>query len=240
MKASGQKEHLSKATRGPRADGEATRARILDAAGELFAASGYAETTSKAVAARAGVDLASINYHFGSRDGLYQATLIEAYGRWMDLADLQQLTHGTLPAQEKLKRLLQRLVQTAVDDAQDWRLAVLAAEFLAPSSHVQVLFQSEAPMKVSLVIDILGEITGIPAEDPALLRCMLSTVAPCLLLLLMSRRGMPGFGQSLRKMPDAVLVDHLFQFTRAGLEAIGRDFAGSSPLPFPKRNKKPA
>ena len=66
-------------TRVLRADGEVTRSRILEAAGELIALHGFAETPSKAIATQAGVDLASINYHFGSRGGLYQAVLIEAH-----------------------------------------------------------------------------------------------------------------------------------------------------------------
>ena len=40
-----------------RTDGEVTRMRILEAAGELFAADGYAQTTAKAVAERAKVSL---------------------------------------------------------------------------------------------------------------------------------------------------------------------------------------
>ena len=55
--------------RGTRADGELTRTRILETAGQLFAAHGFAATPSKAIAAQAEVDLASINYHFGSRNG---------------------------------------------------------------------------------------------------------------------------------------------------------------------------
>ena len=84
--------------RASRTDGEATRARILQAAGELFGSRGFAETTSKAVAAHAGVDLASINYHFGSRSGLYQATLIEAHRRLFTVDALSQLVHAPLPA----------------------------------------------------------------------------------------------------------------------------------------------
>lgn len=63
------------ASREARKDGEATRLRILEAAGELCATLGFGETSNKAVAAKAEVDLASINYHFGSRNGLYQAVL---------------------------------------------------------------------------------------------------------------------------------------------------------------------
>ena len=63
---------MSKPARGLRSDGEATKTRILEAAGELFAATGYAETSNKDIAARAQVDLASINYHFGNRIDLYR------------------------------------------------------------------------------------------------------------------------------------------------------------------------
>ena len=96
-----------------RTDGEATRARILQAAGELFGSRGFAETTSKAVAAHAGVDLASINYHFGSRSGLYQATLIEAHRRLFTVDALSQLVHAPLPASERLRILMTQLVSQA-------------------------------------------------------------------------------------------------------------------------------
>ena len=42
---------MSKPARGLRSDGEATKTRILEAAGELFAATGYAETSNKDIAA---------------------------------------------------------------------------------------------------------------------------------------------------------------------------------------------
>lgn len=215
---------MSKAVRGLRSDGEATRARILEAAGELFAAAGFAETTSKAIAARAGADLASINYHFGSRNGLYEAVLVEAHRRFVDFADLRQLAQSALPAADKLKVLISQLAQRAENGAEEWHLTVLATEALAPSSHVQVLFQSESPRKISLVIGILSEITGIPPKDPALLRCMLSVVAPCLLLLI-GRRGLPGPMQEVRQTPHKVLVEHFHRFAIAGLEAIGREYA---------------
>lgn len=216
---------MSRVPRGPRADGEATRIRILEAAGELFASEGFAETTSKAIAARAGADLASINYHFGSRDGLYQAVLIEAHRRLLDLADLRQFTQSPLPAAEKLRILIDRLVLRATDDdTKAWNLNVLAAEILAPTSHSQVLLQSEVPAKAFVVMTILGDITGIPVDDPALLRCFLNVAAPCFVLLI-SRRGLPGLVQEVRRMPRQVIVEHLHQFAMAGLQAIGNEYA---------------
>lgn len=216
---------MKKPSRGVRADGETTRARILEAAGEIFAAAGFAETTNKAVAARAEVDLASINYHFGSRDGLYQAALVEAHHRVVNFENLQRLAQSALPATEKLRLVIDQLVQKATDSTGDWALTVLARELLALSSHVEVLFQSEIPKKISLVMAILAEITGLPENDPAVLRCLLSVAAPCLLLLI-GRRGIPGPVQAVLGMPREQIVDHLHRFAVAGMKTIGQSTQG--------------
>ncbi|GAB3685845.1 TetR family transcriptional regulator [Angustibacter aerolatus] len=52
--------------------GEQTRQRIVDAALELFEERGYAKTTMRAVADRAGVSLGNAYYYFGSKDHLVQ------------------------------------------------------------------------------------------------------------------------------------------------------------------------
>lgn len=50
-----------------------TKARIIEAAEHLFADSGIAATSLRHITARAGVNLAAVNYHFGSRDALIEA-----------------------------------------------------------------------------------------------------------------------------------------------------------------------
>jgi AcrR family transcriptional regulator len=215
---------MNKATRGLRADGESTRAKILDAAGEMFAATGYAETTSKAIASHAGVDLASINYHFGSRNGLYQAVLLEADSRLVNLANLQQLDQSKLSGGNKLRAVIDQLVQQAVGDQEGWHVRVVAQELLAPSSHVQVLYNSELQPKLSILKNIISEVSGIPPGDPALARCMLSVIAPCLMLLI-GHRGIPGPVQEVLQMSHQAICDHLCRFALAGLEAVGLDYA---------------
>ena len=66
-------EPLSKRT--TRADSEETRTRILDAAEELFVEMGFAAASLRAIASRAGVNLAAAHYHFGSKEGLLGATV---------------------------------------------------------------------------------------------------------------------------------------------------------------------
>ena len=51
----------------------ATADRILDAAEQLFASHGFAETSLRSITSKAEVNLAAVNYHFGSKEALIQA-----------------------------------------------------------------------------------------------------------------------------------------------------------------------
>src|SRR6187401_3377009 len=53
----------------------ATKARILDAAETLFMEQGFEGTSLRAITAAAGVNLAAVNYHFGSKEELFEAVL---------------------------------------------------------------------------------------------------------------------------------------------------------------------
>ena len=50
-----------------------TRTRILDAAEELFMQHGFEGTSMRLLTTRAAVNLAAVNYHFGSKDALIEA-----------------------------------------------------------------------------------------------------------------------------------------------------------------------
>ena len=52
-----------------------TKERILDAAEQLFGEHGPSDTSLRAITAAAGVNLAAVNYHFGSKEKLIEAVL---------------------------------------------------------------------------------------------------------------------------------------------------------------------
>ena len=81
--------------RATRADGEDTRKRILDAADELFSERGFSATSMRALAQRADVNLAAINYHFGSKKDLLTAALqrLTVPINELRLAKLDELEH---------------------------------------------------------------------------------------------------------------------------------------------------
>src|SRR6476469_2718950 len=52
-----------------------TKTRILDAAARLFVEHGFEATSLRSLTSAAGVNLAAVNYHFGSKEELFQAVL---------------------------------------------------------------------------------------------------------------------------------------------------------------------
>lgn len=64
------------ATRSGRRSGDSTtRDDILVAARKLFGENGFTKTSMRAIAAEAGVDVALVSYHFGSKRGLFTAVM---------------------------------------------------------------------------------------------------------------------------------------------------------------------
>ncbi|MBR9886025.1 MAG: CerR family C-terminal domain-containing protein, partial [Oceanospirillales bacterium] len=159
-------EKKTPARRG-RTDGDATRALILEAAGQLFAERGYLDTTSKAICAKAGTNIAAVNYHFGSRDGLYLAVMSEVMCHLLNLEYLTQVASSNAPPEEKLGLMIDGLVQGLIDE-RSWHPRVWAREILTPSPLNDRILETETLPRVDLAMPILSEITGIAIDDPKL------------------------------------------------------------------------
>jgi AcrR family transcriptional regulator len=66
------------------AKGRSTRAQLLTAAADLLREQGYAATSMRAVADRAGARLSLLHYHFGSKRGLLTAVLDDLTERLLE------------------------------------------------------------------------------------------------------------------------------------------------------------
>lgn len=62
------------------ARGQATRRRLIETATIAFAELGYDGASTRLLAERAGVNLPAIQYHFGSKEGLYRAVVEDMAG----------------------------------------------------------------------------------------------------------------------------------------------------------------
>ena len=95
-----------------------TKDRILLAAEELFAAQGFATTSLRQVTSRADVNIAAVNYHFGSKDNLVN----EVFRRRMDEMSaerLKALQQAVASRPGELEPVLAAFVEPALAMAQD-------------------------------------------------------------------------------------------------------------------------
>lgn len=90
--------------------------RILDAAEQLFAEKGFAETSLRLITSKAGVNLAAVNYHFGSKKALIQAVFVRFLNPFVASLEQELDRHqreGDL-AGLSLEQLLEMLVRQAL------------------------------------------------------------------------------------------------------------------------------
>ncbi|WP_105104007.1 TetR/AcrR family transcriptional regulator [Microbulbifer pacificus] len=104
--------------------------RILDAAEVLFAERGFTETSLRTITSTAGVNLAAVNYHFGSKKELIQAVFERFLTPFTESLD-RELSRRESQAQLQVEDLLQSLYRVA--------LAGLAREGRDPKRFMRLL-----------------------------------------------------------------------------------------------------
>lgn len=111
-----------------------TKERILSAAEELFARHGFAGASLRQVTAAANVNLAAVNYHFGSKDNLinelFRRRLDELTTRRLEMLALAEATD-----RPTLEVILEAFVLPALN---------LASDRLGGSSFMRVLARAYA------------------------------------------------------------------------------------------------
>ncbi len=201
----------------PRADGDNTRQQILETAGQLFADLGYGATTSKLICEECGCNLAAVNYHFGSRDGLYSNVLLESHHRIIAFNTLLDITNSSDDSRTKLSRFIDTLIDGI--EINQWPSRLLIREIMAPTVFIDELIQNEALPKFSLLKTLLSDITGIDPSDEKMSLLLLSTIAPCMLLLVGDRNNLSKVFGDFWRDEDA-LKAHVKEFLFAGLDKV--------------------
>ena len=159
----------------------ATRAQLLEAAGEVFAESGFRAATVRAICERAGANIAAVNYHFGDKERLYHAVLQETYRAALRKypADLG-LRPNASPEDRLLVFVRSFLLRILSEGPSARHGKLMAREMMEPTGALEVIvkegIQPMAHLLDAIVTDLLG-----PAALPETVRlCSLSVVGQVL------------------------------------------------------------
>jgi AcrR family transcriptional regulator len=122
-----------------------TRTRILDAAEELFMHHGFGGTSMRLLTAKAGVNLAAVNYHFGSKDALIEAVFRRRLDP-MNIAriaalDALEASGRTLAAEAIIRAFIGETLRMVEDGRSGGRnfIRLLGRSYTEPSKAIRVL-----------------------------------------------------------------------------------------------------
>ena len=215
-----------------------TRTRILDAAEELFMQHGFEGASMRMLTARAGVNLAAINYHFGSKHALIEAVFhrrLDAVNtaRIAALDRLENESAGQALAPAAVIRAFLGPSLAMIEDAKGGRnfARLLGRTYTEPSKAIRALIgQMYAPVMERFKAAFAAALPGTPADELVWrMHFMFGTLA---YTLAATDTVQLIAGAKPEDRYDArVLEDRLAAFMSAGLAA---------PLPDRERVKKAA
>jgi AcrR family transcriptional regulator len=124
-----------------------TRTRILDAAEELFMLHGFEATSMRQLTAQAGVNLAAVNYHFGSKDALIEAVFrrrldVMNAARIAELDRLEKESGGRAPSPQQIIGAFigasLRMIEDASGGGRNF-IRLLGRTYTDPQKHIRSL-----------------------------------------------------------------------------------------------------
>ena len=203
-----------------RIDGVETRKRILQAAGEVFAARGYRDATVAEICRRAKANAAAINYHFNDKESLYVEVWRHSADEAMRLYPLDGGVPITAPVKERLHGFLVALLKRMTDRGRlgmFHRLRMI--EMANPSGLIdRVRWQAIQPMR-DYIHALLRELLGPGVTEQELNYCELSLVGPCLMAQMTSHHKLPGSGLG-QDLDFETFATHSTDFVLAGVKAV--------------------
>ncbi len=157
-----------------------TRERLLDAAGPVFAERGFQAATVREICQKAGVNVASVNYHFGDKEKLYYETVMQARQQRARKFPFPDWTEET-PADRKLCDFVETLLNRMLRPEMPWQSRLMMREVLDPTAVCQDLMREFFRPQFELLMSILAELIGQETPSFVLRRIAFSVMGQCLL-----------------------------------------------------------
>lgn len=164
----------------PQATPDATRLRLIEAAGPVFARRGFADATVREIVAEAKANIAAVNYHFGDKLGLYRAVL-EHYSQGAIAAHpVSPPSAGTDPPAARLEFFISAFLERLFHDGKPaWMSQIISREMVEPTAAFQHLAETHMRPQLETLRAIVAELMGLPTSDKRVHRSAASVIAQC-------------------------------------------------------------
>ncbi len=155
-----------------------TKARLLEAATQVFGSRGFQRATVREICRLAGANVAAVNYHFRDKAGLYQAVLEEMHHRALEKYPPESPADAS-PA-ERLHRFIEHLIFKLFDaDLTDYRFRIMAWEMIEPTPALDALVAKVIQPLSQRLQAIVQDLLGSAASAERVRLCQLSIIGQC-------------------------------------------------------------
>lgn len=134
--------------------------QLLAGARACIVERGYANTTARDIANASGAHLASIGYHFGSKDALMNAAVLEIIEEWGDRLTHADTLGGGSPA-DRLERFLEGILAAGTHER---RVLVASVQSYAQAEFVPELREQLRQVYNTARRDIAALVLGIERD----------------------------------------------------------------------------
>lgn len=206
---------------------ESTRERLLDAAGEMFAERGFADATVREICAKAGANLAAVNYHFGSKEQLYAQVL--QYADELSMRrhpEFPPPAAGEEPPPEHVLRLfVSQFLKRVFDTGRPlWHDRLIAREMVDPTPALGQLAEKNIKPRALMLQAVVRQLLGERASELDVQLCCASIVGQCLLYhrcQTVVEHVMPAIRLEQPETPD-LLAEHIAGFSLMAIAEMRR------------------
>lgn len=160
---------------------DATKERLLEAAGHVFAERGFEHATVRDICRRAKANVASVNYHFRDKAGLYAEVLTYGARQGVEAFPPDLGLQADPSAEEQLHAFIYSFLRRFLDSSRrsHWYSTLCAHEMIAPTGALdRVVHQVIRPLAERLEAIVQSLMPRAPAETVG--RCAMSIVGQCL------------------------------------------------------------
>lgn len=213
-----------------RQDGIDTREKLLKSASEVFARKGYRNTTVAEICRRAGSNVASVNYHFGSKDSLYVVVWRNAFEEALRAYPPDGGLPPDAPAEQCLRALIHSTLHRILGAGRLGHAGrILIREMSDPSEAIRNVLRDVIRPLRERTRKIIKRLLGPRASEREIGFCEMSVIHQCLAMGFHRGTLPPGItrgrGKPTPKMIDA-LVEHITYFSLAGIKAVRENIKG--------------
>lgn len=202
-------------------DIDATRVRLIEAAGEIFAEHGYQSATVRDICAHAGANIASVNYYFGDKIGLYVAVLRDAIGS-AEPEEVQSPASGLEMPEDALRQFITRmLLRTCMaGERRAWHFRIMAHEMSQPTEVLSRVVEEIIGPRYAAIRSIISRIIGLPPDHDTTRLCAHSVIGQ-VLHYVHTRPVIACLWPDMNFTPDRVqqIADHITDFSLCALRA---------------------